>query len=109
MSEFQKNDIVVSGTKITGTLKDFEGWPSGTLAGRGHFIALTFDDVPQTATSVKVGLVPSASGMEMQTLDADKDAVFKISDKRQQRLRVDVIGSDKVTSTLYDLSGLTLE
>lgn len=45
----------------------------------------------------------------MQELDADKDAVFKIADKKRQQLRVDVIGENKITSTLYDLSGLTLD
>lgn len=47
--------------------------------------------------------------MDLQELDADLDAVFKITDKRRQRLRVDVIGDGKRTSTLYDLSGLTFE
>lgn len=37
------------------------------------------------------------------------DAVFKIADKRNQKLRVDVYNDSKTTSTLYDLSGLTLE
>ena len=100
----------MKGTSITGTLLKNEGWPSGTLAGEGYFLALTFDDIPQTATAVKVGLVPSASGMDLQELDSDKDAVFKISDKNRQNLRVDVLGADnKKTTTLYDLTGLTLE
>lgn len=37
------------------------------------------------------------------------DAVFKIADKKNQKLRVDVIGTGKKSSYLYDLSGLTLE
>ena len=72
-------------------------------------MAITFDDIPESATAVKVGLVPSASGMAMQELDEDKDAVFKIADKKRQQLRVDVIGDGKVTTTMYSLSGLTLE
>ena len=98
----------MSGTAVTGTLYKNEGWPSGTLAGEGYFIALTFGELPQGATSAKVGLVPSKSGMDMQTLDSDMDAVFKISDKNRQQLRVDVVGASKTTTTLYDLSGLTL-
>ena len=88
-------------------MKKFNGWASGPLAGEGYFIALTFDDIPETATAVKVGLVPS-TGTGMVELDADKDAVFKITDKRRQQLRVDVIANGKTTSTAYDLSGLTL-
>lgn len=59
--------------------------------------------------SVEVGLVPSATGMGLQELDEDMDAVFKIADIRNQKIRVDIIGDDKKTSYLYDLSGLTLE
>ena len=109
MSDFQDDDIEVNGTNFSGTLKKFEGWDSGTLAGEGYFLAITFDDIPESATAVKVGLVPSASGMAMQELDEDKDAVFKIADKKRQQLRVDVIGDGKVTTTMYSLSGLTLE
>lgn len=110
VSSFQGDDIQINGTAITGTLKDFGGWPSGTLKGRGHFLALKFDDIPQTATSVEVGIVPSSTGMGLQALDADKDAVFKISDKNRQNLQVDVVGANgKRTTTLYDLTGLTLE
>ena len=97
----------MTGTKITGTLKLFDGWASGPLAGEGYFMALTCDDIPETATAVKVGLVPSQD-TGMVELDSDKDAVFKISDKRRQQLRVDVIAGGKTTSTAYDLSGLTL-
>lgn len=109
VSAIQEDDIAVNGTKITGTLKASDGWASGTLAGAGHFIALKFGELPTGATSAKVGLVPSASGIDLQTLDADMDGVFKVSDKENQKLRVDVIGGNTVTTTLYDLSGLTLE
>lgn len=98
---------MVNGTKITGTLFKNEGWASGTLAGEGYFIALTFDDEPDN-TIVKVGLTPSKSGMAPQQLDADKDAVFKIDDINRQKIRVDVVGASKTTTTLYDLSKLTL-
>ena len=61
------------------------------------------------ATGAKVGLIPSQSGMGLQELDSDMDAVFKITDKNVQQLRVDVYNDTKKTSFLYDLSGLTLE
>lgn len=109
VSDIQADDIAVVGNKITGTLKAFAGWPSGTLAGEGHFIALKFSGLDEDADGARVGLVPSASGMALQDLDADMDAVFKIADKNNQKLRVDVYKGDKSTTTLYDLSGLTLE
>lgn len=109
VSEIQDDNIAVNGTKITGSLKASDGWASGTLAGPGHFIALKFADLPSGATGAKVGIVPSASGMELQELDADMDAVFKVSDPENQKIRVDVFSATKTTTTLYDLSGLTLE
>ena len=78
------------------------------MAGDGYFIALTFDDIPEAATNAKVGLVPSSSGMELQDLDSDLDAVFKITDKNNQKLRIVIYNNDKQTKYDYDLSGLTL-
>lgn len=63
-----------------------------------------------TYENVKVGLVPSASGMELVTLDSDKNAVFKVTDKNNQKLKVvqaDNVGHRNVQ--LFDLSTLTLE
>ena len=95
---------------ITGTLYDFEGWPSGPLAGEGHFLALKFSGLDESATGAAVGLVPSASGMELQTLDADMDAVFKIQNKDTQRLFVKIFDGDgNFTIYTYDLNGLKYE
>ena len=82
------------------------------MSGDGYFIALKFSDFAEGLTyeDVKVGLVPSASGMEPQTLDEDRNAVFKITDKNEQKLKTiqaDAIGHKNVQ--LFDLSGLTLE
>lgn len=63
-----------------------------------------------TYANVKVGLEPSASGMAPVTLDSDKNAVFKITDKNSQKLKVvqsDSLGHKNVQ--LFGLSGLTLE
>ena len=111
--DFQ-SDVAVVGGEITGELAFMEGGlsPSGPLAGDGYFLALKFDNFAQglTYANVKVGLVPSASGMDLQTLDSDKDAVFKITDKDNQRLKVvqaDNAGHKNVQ--YFGLSGLTLE
>lgn len=112
-ADFQ-DDVAVVGGKITGTLTFMEGGlsPSGPLAGDGYFLALKFDNFAQglTYANVKVGLVPSASGMGLVTLDSDKDGVFKITDKNNQVFKVvqsDSAGHKNVQ--IFDLKGLTLE
>lgn len=110
MSEFQADDVEASDNAITGTLYDFEGWGTGPLAGEGHFLAVKFSDLDESATGAAVGLVPSASGMELQELDSDMDAVFKIEDKQRQQLYVKIHDGDgNFTIYTYDLSGLTYE
>ena len=111
-SDFQDN-ISVSGGEITGELIFQEGGlsQSGPLAGDGYFIALKFSNFSSGLTyeNVKVGLVASASGMDLQTLDSDKDAVFKITDKDHQKVKVmqtDTAGHKNIQ--LFGLSGLTL-
>lgn len=87
-ADFQENVAVADG-KITGTLTFIEGGlsPSGPLSGDGYFLALKFDNFAQglTYANVKVGLDPS-QGTGLVTLDSDKNAVFKITDKDTQRL-----------------------
>lgn len=111
-SDFQ-SDVAVNGGKITGELKFIEGGlsPSGYLSGDGYFLALKFDNFAQglTYANVKVGLDPS-QGAGMVTLDSDKNAVFKITDKNTQILKTvqsDSQGHKNVQ--IFDLSGLELE
>ncbi len=111
-SDFQ-SDVAVTGGKITGELAFIDGGlsPSGPLSGDGYFLALKFDNFASglTYANVKVGLTNSASGMVPQTLDSDKNAVFKITDKDSQKLKViqaDNAGHKNIQ--LFDLSGLTL-
>ena len=109
VSEFQADDLAVSGDNITGTLYDFEGWASGPLEGPGHFLAVKFGSIDTDATGVKVGLVPSA-GTGLVELDADKDAVLKIADKDRQQLHVELFdASGNFTIYNYNLSGLKYE
>ena len=110
VSEFQADDVQVVGDRITGTLYDFAGWASGPLAGEGHFLAVKLTNIDTDATGVAAGLVPSASGMDLQEMDADKDIVVKIADKNRQQLVFklhDAAGN--FTIYTYDLSGLTYE
>ena len=88
VSDMQEN-IVVGKDKITGTLKFIKGGiaPSGILAGDGYFLALKFSEVDASATSKKVGLVPS-EGSGLVELDADMNVFGKISDKDNQIFEV---------------------
>lgn len=112
-SDFQ-SDIAVNDGEVTGELAFIEGGlsPSGTLSGDGYFLALKFSNFASglTYNNVKVGLVPSASGMDLQTLDSDCDVVFKITDKDNQKVKIvqaDSAGHKNVQ--LIGLSNLTLE
>lgn len=112
-SDFQ-SDIAVNDGEVTGELKFIEGGlsPSGTLAGDGYFLALKFSNFASGLTyeNVKVGLVPSSTGMALQTLDSDKDAVFKITDKNTQKVKVvqsDSAGHKNIQ--YFGLSKLELE
>ena len=104
--------ITVADGAITGTLKFIQGGitPTGTLSGDGNFLALKFID-NSNADSIKVGLVPSASGMDLVELDADMDGVFKVSGKIggvAQVLKVVTTKNGVDKTQVFDLSGLTL-
>ena len=110
--DFQ-SDISIVGGKVTGELSFIEGGlsPSGALAGDGYFLALKFDNFASglTYANVKVGLVPSATGMALQTLDSDKNAVFKITDKDNQKVKIVQADNAGHKNIQYiDLSNLTL-
>lgn len=86
--------------------------PSGPLSGDGYFLALKFSNFAEGLTyeNVKVGLVPSSTGMSPVTLDSDKNCVFKITDPANQKVKVvqtDNAGHKNVQ--LFGLSGLELE
>lgn len=103
--------LTVGTDKITGTLKFIEGGlsPAGPLAGDGYFMALKFTNIDPDATSVKIGLEPSAgTGLVEILTDPDKNAVLKITNKDTQKFKVvsTVGGFENVQ--VYDLSGLTL-
>lgn len=112
VSQFQTGVNVADGA-ITGTLKYMENGlsPAGPLAGAGNFLALKFIDESE-ADSIKVGLVPSASGMGLVELDSDMNAVFKVTGEIegvQQVLKVVTEKNGMVKTQVFDLTGLVLE
>ena len=106
----QKNDVTVTGNKITGTLKYLS---TGTIAsdwGAGYFLALKFSNLAATATSVKVGLKPSVSSGLVELLgDPDMNGIFKITNKDEQKFRVVTTDGTHTLTQSFDLSGLILE
>ena len=104
-----QSGVSVANGAITGTLNNLTSGQLVTDWGEGHFIALKFDNFSSglTYSDVKVGL-HNSEGAGLVTLDSDKDGVFKITDKNNQKLMV-VQSKNGATKTQYfDLSGLTL-
>ena len=110
-ADFQ-SDVAINDGKITGTLTFIEGGlsPDGPLAGDGYFLALKWGNPPADTTSLKVGLVPSASGMDLIECldDTDRNGVFKITDKDNQVFVIEYTKGGSVQRRAYDLSGLVL-
>ena len=104
-----QSGVTVTGNQITGTLTKLT---SGALVdgwGEGYFLGLGFDNFSTgvTYSDVQVGLNPSVSS-GFVTLDSDKMGVFKITDKKGQKLGVIQTKGDTSRTDYYDLSGLTL-
>ena len=100
--------ITIADGAITGTLKYIS---SGAIAqdwGPGNFLCLKVPDADITNMTVKVGLNPS-QGSGLVALDADKNGVFKVTDKDLQKFVV--LQQDGVNTKIqtFDLSGLTIE
>lgn len=93
------------GNIVYGTLKYLDEGQLVTDWGEGNFLALYFQ-VPPEATSCKVGLVPSESGMPLQELDEEKDGVFKITNKDTQKLVVETSNGKRKLRQEFDLSNL---
>ena len=93
--------VTVSNGVISGTLKYIEEGlsPAGPLSGSGYFLAVKWSNPDPTATSLKVGLVPSASGMDPVECidDTDRNGVFKISNNDQVLKIVSSNASHKTT------------
>jgi len=104
-----QSGITVADGAITGSLSYLSSGQLVTDWGPGNFLGLKFTNLDSDATSVKVGLDPSAgSGLVEIIDDPDKMGVFKITDKDTQKMVV--VQSDGVFKLRqeFDLSGLTV-
>ena len=104
VSDLQEN-VEVVGDKISGDLKYIDSGTLATVWGAGYFLCLKFSDVDESATSVAVGLKPT-EGSGMAELDEDMNAVFKITDKAKQKLKVVSTDGTRSRVQTYDLVDL---
>lgn len=102
-SDFQ-SDVTVENGVVSGDLTFIEGGlsPDGPLAGDGYFVALKWSNPEAGVTSLKVGLVPSATGMEPVECidDTDRNGVFKISSNNQVLKLIQSNDGHKTTQVL---------
>ncbi len=111
VSDIQGSDLAVANGAVTGTSK----WLSGSNAitnvwGAGNFIVLKWSDIDPKATSIKVGLEPSAgTGMVECYEDLDRNGLFKITNKNIQKFKLIVSDGQHSRVQYLDLSGLTLQ
>lgn len=106
VSEMQTG-VTVSGQNITGTLKYLDTGVPAEYWGAGNFLNLKFVK-DSDATSIKVGLTNSR-GSGMVELDSDMNAMLKISDKIEQKLKVVQSRTGEEKTWIFDLSGLVCE
>lgn len=109
VSDIQTGVEVSADNKITGTLKWLDSGDISDYWGAGNFLALKFSDIPDSATSVKVGLNPSqGSGLVEIIDDPDKNGVFKITDPLTQKFNVLTSDGSHTERQVFDLSELVL-
>lgn len=109
VSTIQSN-VAVNGNEISGDLNFIAGGmaASGPLAGDGWFLALKWTDPDASATSLKVGLVPSeGTGLVEAISDLDRNGVFKIHDTDQQVV-IESSATGHLTRQVYSLKKLNL-
>lgn len=107
-----QSGVVIDGNKITGTLKYLSGSNAITdVWGEGNFLALSFPTLPVGATSVKIGLDPSAGAGLVELVDAQDNTfgTFKITDPKAQLLITKTVKDGLTSTKSYDLSGLVCE
>ena len=102
--------IKIEGDAITGTLKYLDTGSLVDTYGAGNFIALKFSDIPEAATSVKVGLEPSeGTGLVELINDPDKNGAFKVTNRFTQNCKIVTTDGTKTTTQIFDLARLNVE
>lgn len=101
--------LQVKNGKITGKLKKLTSGALVDAHGEGYFMALKFTNLDPNATSVKVGMQPTAgTGLVEIIDDPDKDGGFKVTNKATQKFVTVSTVNGFTTRQEYDLSELEL-
>lgn len=106
-----QDDIEITGSKVTGTLKFLSGSNAITdVWGEGYFFAFTLaDNVFTGLDSVKVGVQPSqGTGLVEIIDDPDKNGIVKIGDDVTQKFIIEQTKGSQKKRQVFDLSGLEL-
>lgn len=111
VSDLQTN-VSVANKTVEGSLNyvtDYTEFSSDTALQSGNYLALKFSNFDTRATSIKVGLVPSAIGMDLVEIinDPDRNGVFRVTSTTQKFRVVTSDGTSSKTED-YSLTGLTL-
>lgn len=111
VSDLQSN-VSVANKTVEGSLNyvtDYTEFSSDPTLQSGNYLALKFSDFDTRATSIKVGLVPSAIGMDLVEIinDPDRNGVFRVTSTTQKFRVVTSDGTSSKTED-YSLTGLTL-
>lgn len=105
-----QSKVKVEGDEITGTLKYLDTGSLVDTYGAGNFIALKFSDIPETATSVKVGLEPSeGTGLVELINDPDKNGAFKVTNRFTQNFKIVTTDGTHTTTQIFDLARLNVQ
>ena len=105
-----QSDVTVGDGVINGTLKYLEEGAIPEYWGAGNFLVLKFSNIDENATSVMVGLTPSeGSGLVELIDDPDKNGVFKVTDKFNQKITVITSDGTNSVSQYFELDGLVTE
>ena len=105
-----QSKVKIEGDEITGTLKYLDSGSLVETYGAGNFIALKFSDIPETATSVKVGLEPSeGTGLVELINDPDKNGVFKVTNRFAQNFKIVTTDGTHTTTQIFDLARLNVQ
>lgn len=111
VSDLQSN-VSVANKTVEGSLNyvtDYTEFSSDPTLQSGNYLALKFSNFDTRATSIKVGLVPSAIGMDLVEIinDPDRNGVFRVTSTTQKFRVVTSDGTSSKTED-YSLTGLTL-
>lgn len=105
-----QSKVKVEGDEITGKLKYLDTGSLVDTYGAGNFIALKFSDIPETATSVKVGLEPSeGTGLVELINDPDKNGAFKVTNRFTQNFKIVTTDGTHTTTQIFDLARLNVQ